>query len=817
MSGARDRSGRGSSGSGWRWRWPLLLLVAREARPASTRSPSAAGTSAPTPAGPTPPAARKFRPDAFCASPAGADPFDGVHLKSFTRDGQATVSGTRFARWRWDAPPGTGDHPGPRHLVARAPRRDRAAARDDVARPASTPSRSRRPPTPPRASFVAGFSPPAPAFEDRLLCARAETKWCSLEPGSWSALRALTITVEDDGAPGAAIGGDLTGGRLAARRPAASASGATTAAAGSASARPASTAPGSTSPSTPAQKALIGGEWRATRMQPCRPCVSGSTDGRHDRGSATARTRSATARPTSPATSAARRRRTVLIDNNPPAHPRDAGARRRRGLAADRRLRPLLGRTPTRARRARSAAPLADHRARPATTPASSSPPGRDIASLRRPHRPGRRRLHASASGCATKRATTPPRPRSTSRCASTTSRPASPSRRRPTATRGGAAELGPRRCHRRPLGPGERRDRLPPARRRRLDRAADQARAGRRGRTPRAWSRRCRRPRARHLPVPRRRGRRRRQRAPRPRAAPTAPRWRCARSLVAARGAGGGRRSGEDAALRPAALAAPAAAPSSRSRSAPRADPQRPPPRRRRRRPRGSPAAGRLAALARRPRAGSRSTTVRTGEHGGFQLRAARRALAADHGRLRRRGRPRGVAPARLALRVRGGVALARRAERGAGPGRRRPLQRAGPQRAGRRCPGAASWSRSSTTRAPPRRWRPVLVTRSDHGGRFRARYRFRYVSGSGADPAPRRRPRRGALALRARVPRAPVDGPRQRLIGRVCRRCRRRPSTPAPGRSCSSCTTRTRRRPSRTSASSPPTASTTSSSSTG
>ncbi len=31
----------------------------------------------------------------------------------------------------------------------------------------------------------------------------------------------------------------------------------------------------------------------------------------------------------------------------------------------------------------------------------------------------------------------------------------------------------------------------------------------------------------------------------------------------------------------------------------------------------------------------------------------------------------------------------------------------------------------------AATRRWRPVLVTRSDHGGRFRARYRFRYVSG--------------------------------------------------------------------------------------
>ena len=30
--------------------------------------------------------------------------------------------------------------------------------------------------------------------------------------------------------------------------------------------------------------------------------------------------------------------------------------------------------------------------------------------------------------------------------------------------------------------------------------------------------------------------------------------------------------------------------------------------------------------------------------------------------------------------------------------------------------------------------RWRPVLVTRSDHHGRFRAHYRFRYVSGRAA-----------------------------------------------------------------------------------
>ena len=30
--------------------------------------------------------------------------------------------------------------------------------------------------------------------------------------------------------------------------------------------------------------------------------------------------------------------------------------------------------------------------------------------------------------------------------------------------------------------------------------------------------------------------------------------------------------------------------------------------------------------------------------------------------------------------------------------------------------------------------RWRPVLVTRTDHHGRYRAHYRFRYVSGSAA-----------------------------------------------------------------------------------
>ncbi len=41
----------------------------------------------------------KFRHDAWCGG-------DGEHVKSFTKGG-GTVTGTRFARWRWVAPGGT--------------------------------------------------------------------------------------------------------------------------------------------------------------------------------------------------------------------------------------------------------------------------------------------------------------------------------------------------------------------------------------------------------------------------------------------------------------------------------------------------------------------------------------------------------------------------------------------------------------------------------------------------------------------------------------------------------------------------------------
>lgn len=264
----------------------------------------------------------KFRPDGACIPPAGADPFEGAHLKSLTRDGQGTVSGTRFARWRWVAPAHTGItqvrgtwwhalHDGLEQRIGVdiagggfAP--FAAAATTDVT---------------PR-EFVAGFPTPVPALEDRLLCARAEASWCSLDAGSWSGLRALTITLEDDIPPWSALAGPITAGgwlrgyqglfawdwdagagvRFSETR--------------LDGARVAET-------EYECAKALIGGEWRATQMRPCGlnvavphdiPTTSFS-DGPHalvhcDVDFA------ANVGCTAPIT--------ILVDNNPPAHPRSA-------------------------------------------------------------------------------------------------------------------------------------------------------------------------------------------------------------------------------------------------------------------------------------------------------------------------------------------------------------------------------------------------------------------------------------------------------------------------------------------------------------
>lgn len=263
----------------------------------------------------------KFRQDAYCVPPAGADAFDGMHLKSLTRDGQGTVSGTRFARWRWVAPAGTGItqvrgswwhalHDGIEQRVGVGT----AAGGFEPFLSASTTDVTPR-------EFVADFATPVPALEDRLLCARAESKWCSLEAGSWSALRGLTIVLDDGQAPWAGVGGDLTAGGWRRGLQGVAFWGGDT---GSGVRFGETAVDGARVDLTEyaCAKAYIHDEWRATQMQPCGLGASGGTtidttrlsDGNHSIRHCTidfAGNAGCTAG------------QAVGIDNNPPAHPRN--------------------------------------------------------------------------------------------------------------------------------------------------------------------------------------------------------------------------------------------------------------------------------------------------------------------------------------------------------------------------------------------------------------------------------------------------------------------------------------------------------------
>ncbi len=263
----------------------------------------------------------KFRPDGWCVPPPSQDPFEGAHLKSFTREGQSTVTGTRYARWRWDAPAGTGIaqvrgtwwhalHDGMEQRIGVA---TWGGGFDAFAAAGSTDTTPRE--------FVAGFNPAQPALEDRLLCARAESKWCSLDPGSWSAIRALTITVQDDQAPGAAVGGAITAGGWRRGTQGVSFWGSDV----GGGVRYGETAVDGARVNLTeysCAKALISGEWRATQMRPCSLGVSGSaaidttrfSDGPHSLHHCV------TDFAANPACTGDQ---TFYVDNNPPAHPRN--------------------------------------------------------------------------------------------------------------------------------------------------------------------------------------------------------------------------------------------------------------------------------------------------------------------------------------------------------------------------------------------------------------------------------------------------------------------------------------------------------------
>jgi hypothetical protein len=263
----------------------------------------------------------KFRPDAWCVPPAGADPFDGAHVKSFTKGGETTVSGTRFARWRWEAPPGTAIsqvrgtwwhvlHDGMEQRIGVG---TWGGGFDVLAAAGGTDVAPRE--------FVAGIDPPQPALEDRLLCARAESRWCSLEPGSWSSLRALTITVQDDHVPAAGIGGPILDGGWRRGGQTVNFWGGET---GGGIRFGETAVDGARVDLTefPCAKALVGGVWKATQMRPCPlgPSASATVDtGRFSDGEHSIRHCVVDFAGNVGCTPD----RGFRVDNNPPAHPRN--------------------------------------------------------------------------------------------------------------------------------------------------------------------------------------------------------------------------------------------------------------------------------------------------------------------------------------------------------------------------------------------------------------------------------------------------------------------------------------------------------------
>ncbi len=264
----------------------------------------------------------KFRSDSYCATPPEADPFDGAHLKSFTRDGQGTVSGTRYARWRWEAPPGTGItrvsgtwwhalHDGVEQRIGAVPWG--SGDFNVFAGAGSTDATPRE--------FVAGFPAGQLAIEDRLLCARGGDKWCSLEPGSWSAIRALTLTIEDGYAPATSVDGDmLAPGWLRGDRKL----GYWASDLGAGVKRTEALVDGNPvfGHDHPCSVVWVGSELRGTTMRPCPTERVGYypistrtfSDGSHSIGQC-ATDFAGNVSCVTP--------RTVLIDNNPPAHPRE--------------------------------------------------------------------------------------------------------------------------------------------------------------------------------------------------------------------------------------------------------------------------------------------------------------------------------------------------------------------------------------------------------------------------------------------------------------------------------------------------------------
>lgn len=219
--------------------------------------------------------ADKFTRSSYCQTPAAADPFENVHMVSQTKNAAATVGGGRYSRWRWSAPGGTGIvtvegqrwhylNDGFQHRIGGV---GSSGTFTPFAQFTSTDSVKR--------DFRSSFSPFASAIESRLLCAKADDKLCSAKTNSVAGVRGLTLTLDDSQKPAATYSGSLAGnGWMHGAQSLQFADGDY-----GSGLRYSQTVIDDSVRATsehPCDKALIAGQWRATKMRPCAADASGT-------------------------------------------------------------------------------------------------------------------------------------------------------------------------------------------------------------------------------------------------------------------------------------------------------------------------------------------------------------------------------------------------------------------------------------------------------------------------------------------------------------------------------------------------------------
>lgn len=219
--------------------------------------------------------AGKFVQSSYCQPPASADPFENVHLTSQTRNSTGGVAGNRYARWRWQAPPGTGivTIRGQRWQVLRDGFQHQIGSA--TAGGSFKPFLEREDTDLVKRDFASSFSPLAASVESRLRCGKAGDKYCLDGNGVRAGVRGLTITLDDSQAPVTSISGPLTRSSWLRGSQALSFSSTD---AGSGLRFGQTLVDGTIRAQTEhyCSKALIAGQWRGTRMRPCSPSAGGS-------------------------------------------------------------------------------------------------------------------------------------------------------------------------------------------------------------------------------------------------------------------------------------------------------------------------------------------------------------------------------------------------------------------------------------------------------------------------------------------------------------------------------------------------------------